>query len=525
VVNLWFQQCGSSDNINTTFVDGGTTTLCSAINAGGGEVDPTETGFGPPLATLNGLDAQGEWRLQLNDVFPLDSGTLDQWALHFTTEDLCEAECPDPLPGRPLNGERVLRGYLIGWAVDEQTGEEIRWNHLSGGATLVNTEASSAWEYTAYTAAIDNGAAHGAPSGTPGVLNLGVPGTPEYAAGFDFLLLDFFAVGNGGFGTLPVGITNTSLTLLPLDIDVRQIGVQTITKAEILIWNENEFKISGTRHCVFCWDQVELEDIDPVNGFLITNLQTDKGRARIDGVAHNSEFVPPRCWIDFDDRDELPVGDDPRDILSVDKSMLGVSHSVIAFHGQRQLGEVEETGTHLVGAGTQSAVIQWDYDAVGGGGGSPEAPDVMDDPIVVKTLRKLGFDVEKTRRNHGKAAHRAGPPTIDRISASAKGSLVIWPKVELKFDANGAVIQDTYISLNNDFEGDVHVQFYFVQGDDAVEGDEDGPCEEPGCNNFDFAFTLTANQPVYFRVSDGLPLGVPSFIGLDPGAGGMVPDR
>ena len=41
----------------------------------------------------------------------------------------------DPLQqGRPaLDGsdDRVLRGYVIGWAVD-QFGNEIRWNHLKG---------------------------------------------------------------------------------------------------------------------------------------------------------------------------------------------------------------------------------------------------------------------------------------------------------------------------------------------------------------------------------------------------------
>jgi hypothetical protein len=143
------------------------------------------------------------------------------------------------------------------------------------------------------------------------------------------------------------------------------------------------------------------------------------------------------------------------------------------------------------------------------------------DPAIARIFNSLQREMDRGR--HGKPAHRAGPPALDRVSASEKGSLIIWPKVELKFDDNGDVIQDTYISLNNDFEGDVHVQFYFVQGDDAVPepDDDDDPCEEPGCNNFDFAFTLTANQPVYFRVSDGLPLGAPSFIGLDPGAGGI----
>ena len=42
-------------------------------------------------------------------------------------------------PGRwdPLTGDRVLRGFIIAYAVDED-GEEIHFNHLKGDALIVN---------------------------------------------------------------------------------------------------------------------------------------------------------------------------------------------------------------------------------------------------------------------------------------------------------------------------------------------------------------------------------------------------
>jgi len=57
------------------------------------------------------------------------------------------------------------------------------------------------------------------------------------------------------------------------------------TKASFSIWNQNEVKFSGTHRCITCWDQTLLRDYDIPNHFLRDNLQTDKGKARIDGLA------------------------------------------------------------------------------------------------------------------------------------------------------------------------------------------------------------------------------------------------
>ncbi|MBU0719411.1 MAG: hypothetical protein KJ749_14280, partial [Planctomycetes bacterium] len=53
----------------------------------------------------------------------------------------------------------------------------------------------------------------------------------------------------------------------------------------------------------------------------------------------------------------------------------------------------------------------------------------------------------------------------NRPAVAMKGSLVIFPKVEVRWDGYGNVIQDTFIDLTNDYSEDVLVQMYFVNGD------------------------------------------------------------
>ncbi len=193
---------------------------------------------------------------------------------------------PGNPPGYPhptLPNVWVLRGYIIAWAVDE-FGEEILWNHLKGDALLVTYPIGEAWEYNAFAFQAIPGRAglppqHGDLTGTPGELYLnGV----EYDAGFDLLLLDFYAVG----ASLPPVVEDIDLTLLPISVDLRQDGDGgRTTKAKFDIWNENEVKFSGTERCITCWDQTWLGDYSAPNHFLVENLHTDKGKARIDGLA------------------------------------------------------------------------------------------------------------------------------------------------------------------------------------------------------------------------------------------------
>jgi hypothetical protein len=68
----------------------------------------------------------------------------------------------------------------------------------------------------------------------------------------------------------------------------------------------------------------------------------------------------------------------------------------------------------------------------------------------------------------------------DRVSATEKGSLLYFSKVELRWNSSGDLVQDTFICLTNDATEDVLVQMYFVNGDDEINcnDDVDYPWEE-----------------------------------------------
>ena len=182
-------------------------------------------------------------------------------------------------------GTKRVAGFILAFATDDQN-QQVRWNHLYGAATIINYDDGFAWEYNAYAFQVN----------TDNYINGNVVGTPgeilmngdEYEMCFDTLIMDFYASNDltdgeyvpSAFGDL-IKI-DTDLTLVIADWDMRQGGGTYITKANFWIWNENEDS-RQTHYCVQCWDQSLLSSHG--GPFLISNLQTDKGRARIEGVA------------------------------------------------------------------------------------------------------------------------------------------------------------------------------------------------------------------------------------------------
>jgi len=260
-----------------------------------------------------------------------------------------------PDPGAP--GERMLRGYIVAWATDTLA-REIRWNHLSGTGQIVNYARGASWEYQAYSFQTrDMALPNGELTGTPGELHLdGV----EYALPYDLLAFDFFAAVGfppriGVFG-LP---RDTELTLLPVNIDLRQETTGPVTtKATFTVWNANEVKFTGQDRCVTCWDSQWISAYAAPNHLLSENLQTDRGRARIDGVASQV------CNLDYDPGDVCtqtlggPAPEcDPRDIVSTPQPLLGVQSKLIEFDGGRE----DFAGEALVGMGQEGAVIHVDF--------------------------------------------------------------------------------------------------------------------------------------------------------------------
>ncbi len=303
---------------------------------------------------------------------------------------------PGTPPGRPdpdgLPGDRIIRGYAIAFAVDLD-GNPISWNHLSGHATVVDYRNRSAWEYNTYAFPCVADPVAGNPCGVDPT-TLSMDGL-EYALAWDRLLFDFYAVSSTAFSRLspatPVTL-NTELTLYPVSADLRpnttNTGGPVITRADIVIWNENEDDRTGTSRCIDCWDQTLLSNYDAPNNFTIELLNTNKGYARINGVQADSCDAPGSCccvrrcsngnnicendnWCGtppnqgtcglfgcFDpdcDQADIRRGTPDRD-CSENAALLGLSDKILTFGGAAP--RRTDAGMTLVGIGTQPAAIR-----------------------------------------------------------------------------------------------------------------------------------------------------------------------
>jgi subtilisin-like proprotein convertase family protein len=96
-VVLFYHQCGSTQNINSTADDEGTSLYCSSISLGPANAvfwPPDIAGLGP-LSVYDGTDVAGDWTLTIVDTYPsLDDGVLNAWALVLPT-GAPTANCPD----------------------------------------------------------------------------------------------------------------------------------------------------------------------------------------------------------------------------------------------------------------------------------------------------------------------------------------------------------------------------------------------------------------------------------------------
>lgn len=114
-------------------------------------------------------------------------------------------------------------------------------------------------------------------------------------------------------------------------------------------------------------------------------------------------------------------------------------------------------------------------------------------------------------------------PDPEPGSCNEKGSLLVFSKVEIRWDDQGNLIQDCFVQLTNDYPYDVKVQLYFINGDeplDPVLGEFGGLIERghPGWNWVDNLITLTNDQSIYWSVATGQPAGTSPFgSSLDPG--------
>lgn len=230
-------------------------------------------------------------------------------------------------PGRPddelRDGTRILRGFVLAWAVDA-FGNEITHNHLSGSATIISYRHMDAWEYGAYAFAAYTLTGQWT-DGTPGQLLLN---GNEYDYVFDKLLLDFYASGSQPFSS-PIQdvMIDTDLTLLPMLLDLRQNTFgPVVTKARFDIWNQNEDFFSGTKRLVACWNSALLSSPHTPNHLLVGSLQTDKGKARINALGSSR--------ICIDGTQNVPLLGVASKVLGFSGISSGKAHTAIPLVGQ-----------------------------------------------------------------------------------------------------------------------------------------------------------------------------------------------
>lgn len=229
-------------------------------------------------------------------------------------------------------GTRVVRGFILAVAVNDE-GEEIHWNHLSGGATTINYDEGSSWEYNAVAFRALKGQMGGPPDDHPGRILLdGV----EYQAPYERLCLNFFTWG----ACIPtrndmVLHHDTDVTLLPLDMDFRRPGFAPVTTdATYDVWNQNEIRFRGTKYRFTCWDQRLLSRADDIHHhFSREVLQTDFAKAAIDA---------------------LPDLKNCEEALVIPSAMVGVARRATTFSNSK---EMDSSGRTLAGEGCEEAGI------------------------------------------------------------------------------------------------------------------------------------------------------------------------
>ena len=99
------------------------------------------------------------------------------------------------------------------------------------------------------------------------------------------------------------------------------------------------------------------------------------------------------------------------------------------------------------------------------------------------------------------------------------GSVLIFPDVEIKWNAAGEITRDTFIQLNNNYHMPVGVQLYFRNGDPPLDAVNDGINVErahPGYNQAGCRVNFGWYESRYWSAATGQPSGC-SFSVLDFG--------
>ena len=261
---------------------------------------------------------------------------------------------PPPFPsGGTFPGDPNV-GELVCFAVDAAVLNQVRFNHLTGTATVVtfaDTDANQAkqafkynpWAFTARSV-LSPPPPDGTPVGTAGTLVLSGGGDGTYDACPLYLIANFSPSG----ATLG-GVTyeDNDLSVSSCNQDLRQDFSLNLTKLKFTVWNEKEVNFTGSFFCANSVNTLGLDPMDPpapvhAENFLFSTLQTNNARFQVQGVAST------QC------AGSLNVG------------LVGVLSTSIGIGGTPGIeAEDQEIGNTIHGAGTAPAsaaegFVKWD---------------------------------------------------------------------------------------------------------------------------------------------------------------------
>lgn len=234
----------------------------------------------------------------------------------------------NPYLGGP-NANPYRAGQLVCFAVNAGEQHQVKWNHLSGTATVYDTALGAAYEYTAYAFFISNGVDL-QPQGTAGTMFLN---------GIDYDACPLYQIGQMSPEVTVTNIGNhqlvfwrNRLTLVGCAIDLRQDWLPIYTKWVFDVWNGDEVKFTGAFECADAWHETMFTDIDSAaQNFTRANLGTDAVRYRVQGV--KSSQCP----------------------LSQATGVLAIQSTDLTINGADR-----RIGTNLTSAGKFIGHIQWD---------------------------------------------------------------------------------------------------------------------------------------------------------------------
>jgi hypothetical protein len=246
-------------------------------------------------------------------------------------------------------------GLLACWAVDQGGQNQVKWNHLSGTATIYDTS-GLAFEYNAYAFFVPTGLDL-EPVGVAGTLNLnGV----EYDSCPLYQIGQFSPAGFDPQRPAPI-VDFIHFVVAGCTLDLRQDWTPVFTKLQFDLWNEDEVKFTGAYECADSWHRTTFSD-KGITTVLVGGALTaspngiDAAVQNFQGAILGTYGVRYRVQAVKSTQCEKPVttgtGDTYRPAITTQ------AVGVLAVQGLQQ--GLQAFGTTLASAGKFTGKISWD---------------------------------------------------------------------------------------------------------------------------------------------------------------------